>query len=355
MKCMKTILQTLAPISLVILLGAGCFGSSSSSGSDGAVWRTNDSGKTWDQFSALPSSSGVGSIAGVNVRTIEIDPSDSSTYYIGTESNGLFYTNDYGTTWLRFEDSRVKEGYVRDIEVNQDTLCTIYVLKSDVVLKSNTCGREWDDVYTETRSGTSLTALELDWYSPDTLWLGTSDGDVIKTTDGGDTWNSLYHISGDISDILVSNSDSRIVLYATQKDGYRRTTDGGDTWTEVEKELEEEFEDADKIYEMVQDRLGKTIIMRTAYGLIRSYDQGETWEHVDVLTSPGEVVMWGVAMNPENPDEIYYGTEGILYSTTSGGDAWQTEDLPSTRLPRAMEVHPDSTEYLIVGFAAKQD
>ena len=353
---MKNYLQPLVPLSLLILLGAGCFGGdSSSSGSDGAVWRTNDSGATWDQLSSLPSSSGVGSIAGVNITNIEIDPSDTSTYYIGTESNGVFYTNDFGTTWARFEDAEIKSGYIVDVEVDPNSLCTIYVMKSDQLLKSTNCGREWNDVYSETRSNVSLTALELDWYNTDRIWIGTSDGDVTLTEDAGATWDTLYHISGKVSDILVSNSDSRIVMYVTFKDGYRRTTDGGETWTEIEDELSDEFEGADKICGLTQDRLGGTILMRSEYGILRSSDQGESWEHVDLLTSPGEVTVWSAALDPDDADTIYYGTEDIFYTTTSGGDAWQTEDLPSGRVPKTMIVHPEDTQYVLTGFAAVED
>jgi len=337
----------------LILLGAGCFGGSGSTGSNGSLWRTNDAGATWDQLSALPGATGVGSIAGVNVTSVEVDPSDSSTYYMGTESNGLLYTHDYGSTWARFEDSEVKSGYIVDVEVNPETLCTIYVLKSDRVLKSNNCGREWKSVYSEARSDVSLTAMEIDWYTPDTLWIGTSDGDITRTQDGGASWDTLYHISGDVTDIMVSNSDSRIIMYTTAKHGYRRTTDGGENWEEVKKDLDKQFDEADDIYSITQDRLGNTVVMNTKYGLIKSRDQGATWEHVDILTSPGEVRIWSVAMNPENASEMYYATGDIFYTSTSGGSSWQTESLPSSRAAKTMIVHPSSTEYVLVGFAVQ--
>ncbi len=352
---MQKHLRPLIPFFILILTGAGCLGSSSSSGSDGAVWRTSDNGSNWTQLSALPSSSGVGSIAGVNVTSIEIDPNDSSVYYIGTESNGLFYTYDDGTTWQRPEDDRVRSGEVLDIEVSADNICTLYALKSDRILKSNTCGREWESVYSETRSDEHLTAIVIDWYDPENVWVGSTAGDILKTENAGSTWSTLYRINDEITGFLVSNGDSRIVLVGTEGNGIFRTEDGGSTWAHFEDDLKDNFKNSHKIYGFAQNKSGSTIVLNSKYGLLTSSDKGATWDDVDLLTAGSEVRIWSVAIDPNNGKNIYYATEEIFYTTTSGGDAWQTEDIPSARAPKSMIVHPASTDYVLVGFAAEED
>ena len=84
---------------VLTLTGAGCLSSGSSSNT-GGVWQSPDGGKSWEATNALPSASGVGSIAAADVTNIEIDPSDASAVYIGTETNGMLWSIDGGASWM---------------------------------------------------------------------------------------------------------------------------------------------------------------------------------------------------------------------------------------------------------------
>lgn len=339
----------------LLLVGQGCIGGSSGpSGSDGGVWQTIDDGRTWSQLSALPSETGVVSLGGVNVTSIEIDPSDHTAYYIGTESNGMLYSLDSGSTWQRPEDNEARSGWVVTVEIDPRNVCTAYVLKRDRVLKTLDCGRTYESVFVETRDDEQLTDMSLDWFKPDTVWVTGTEGDVVRTDDAGETWSTIYNADDEIVDLLVSTADSRIVLVGTEDKGVHKTIDGGETWEENERELRDEFEQADRIYGFSQTNNGDTIIMNTRFGLLRSLDQGVTWESLPPTPAADEEI-WSVAIDPHDPNTIYFGTMDILYSSTNAGDAWTTNEFPSTRAPKAILVHPSETERVLAGFAAIED
>src|SRR3989338_5315044 len=135
---------------VLVLTGAGCLSSGSSS-SVGGVWQSADGGDSWEATNALPSASGVGSIAAADVVSIEIDPSDSSAVYIGTTTNGMLWSIDGGESWMRPEEDLLKSGTVLGIEVDSRDVCTYFVMKTDRVLKTADCGRTFDaDAYVET-------------------------------------------------------------------------------------------------------------------------------------------------------------------------------------------------------------
>jgi photosystem II stability/assembly factor-like uncharacterized protein len=339
---------------ILLLTGGGCFGGGNDA-SDGSLWSSNDAGQTWSQLAALPSASGVGSIAGVNAASIEVDPTDTSTYYMGTETNGLFYSYDYGTTWNRPETTEITSGSIISIEVDGSNICTIYALKPGELLKSNTCARDWEMVYTETREKEELTAFALDWYDPSIMWLGTSSGEIFKSEDAGETWSLSERIDDHIMDIMISGADSRMILAATKEDGVIRTEDQGETWTLIEDELQKNFKHGQKTYSLTQDKRGERVILNTKYGLVTSTDFGLTWEGIDLLTAPGDTRVWSVAMDPNDSNRFYYATIDAFYSTENLGGAWTTEALPSARQPNSMVVHPDDGRKVLMGFGSVEN
>ncbi len=350
--------QRLALLSLtMVLLGQGClaFGGTSSRAADGGIWRTDDVGATWTQMSALPGPSGVGSIAGVNVTTMEIDPSDQTTYYLGTEANGMFFSLDNGSTWQKPKGTEARSGQIIDIEVHPEDVCTIYILRSDRLLKTTDCNRTFETMFVEPREDESITKMILDWYNPNVIWLGTSAGDVIRSIDAGGSWATVATHRGAITDILLSHKDSRIVLVGTDNEGLFRSIDEGQTWVEYERDLRKDFKGSNYVYAFAQDRKGGLVIMDTKAGPLVSYDSGETWDNIMTFPAQPGARVWSIAVEPDNPAVFYYGLEGAIYSTVNGGETWTTNEVPSNRAPKVIQVHPVAPERVFVGFAAVED
>jgi photosystem II stability/assembly factor-like uncharacterized protein len=338
----------------LILMGQGCFGGSSS-GADGALWRSEDGGNDWVQLAALPQATGVTSIAGTNVTSIEVDPSDDSVYYMGTQSNGLFYSLDHGGTWMRPEDTEIRNGEILNVEVHPDDVCTVYVLTTRSIWKSEDCMRTFVETFQEGQSDESLRAFVLDWFNPNILWVGNTAGDVIRSQDAGASWTTMYRVEDEVTSITVSNADSRIILVGSEDKGSFRSTNGGLNWTEQEDDLKKDYKNSDEVWGFAQNRDGSMLYMNTTYGIFRSTNAGQVWEPVSQLPDSNEVRLYSIAVDMSDGDIVYAATRGTLYRSTSGGDSWATEELPSSRAPLALLVHPRSPELVLMGFAKVKD
>lgn len=334
------------------LVGQGClsFGGGEAGQSIGGLWQTADGGRTWDALAALPQASGVGSILGVNVRAIEIDPVDPSAYYIGTNESGMFMSIDNGSTWQRPEDELVRSGTVLDVEVDPRDVCTLYVLKPDRVMKSVNCSRTFETVFVEGREEETLTSLVIDWFNPDILWAGTTDGEILLTSDAGASWSSVQQFKSDITDIIVSNADSRVVIVGTKSKGLQRRDVETGEFISLEADLKE-YRKADVIFNLTQTANGSKMLMSNDYGLFVSTDKGATWDPLSLITPPNDVDIQSIAIDAKNDSVIYYASENTFHVSTNAGASWETFEMPTTRAATAMEAHPVNTEVILTGFS----
>lgn len=339
----------------LVLLGAGCLGrSSGSTGADAGVFKSMNAGEEWAQYVVVPTAQGIGTLATTNVLHMTMDPQDNEFLYIATRGNGMLYSEDAGASWRQVRDRELQSGTISHVAVDAKEVCTVYVATGSRLFRTDDCMRSFDsETYVDNR-GETITRVAVDWYDNDNVWIGMSNGDVLKSEDAGNTWRTVLKTSQSITAFLMSNTDSRQVMVATDRKGIWKTTDGGGNWTSLEEGLDE-YNDGDNVYALVQSADSGVVIAATEYGLLRSQDFGESWEAVELVTSPGQVEIRAVAVNEKNPDLIYYAANATYYYSQDGGSTWLTERLATTRTPTVLLVDPEDSAVLYVAVANLED
>ena len=211
--------------------------------------------------------------------------------------------------------------------------------------------------------GADVRALIADPSSPDTLYLGTSGGEVYVSRDGAKSWQSprngipfpnyvvdnllldrtgrlwaacwglwgggVIAVSSDggknwerrdpgleafsVRAFAIDPSDANF-LVAGGLTGVYRSRDGGKSWTKISEQANVESlaidpRDHDRIY------IGT---WRQGW---RTDDGAKTWKHI----ANGMVLdtdMFSITIDPETPDNIWVATCGWVYNTNNGGDLW---------------------------------
>ncbi|MBI5794285.1 hypothetical protein HZA87_04385 [Candidatus Uhrbacteria bacterium] len=338
----------------LLLIGAGC-SSSSSSSSDGGVFTSINAGQDWTQTVIVPTASGIGTLATTDVLNMEMDPQDDTFLYIGTRQNGMLYSEDSGVSWRQPENDALADGLIYHIEVDPTDVCTVYVAKGARLYRTDDCMRSFDsETYVDNRSGVSVVQVTVDWFNARTIWMGLSNGDVLKSADSGDTWQTVLKTGEEISSILIHTTDSRKVLVSTYGKGLYKTADAGSNWEEVDGGLSD-LQKSQDVYTMIQSEDSGVVIAATGYGLVRSEDFGATWEAVQLVTSAGQVTIRAVGMDVADPDTLYYAANSTFYHSDDAGSTWDTERLPTARVPRAMIVDPDESGVVYLGVASATD
>lgn len=129
------------------------------------------------------------------------------------------------------------------------------------------------------------------------IWLGSAQGGIWKTTDGGGSWlpiNAVGFPTFGVSDIAISESNANIIYVAT-----------GDADASFPGEL--------------SSYPGFT------YGVIKSTDGGATWSATGLSMTPDQnnivARLWA---DPENANIVVAATYTGMRKTTDGGQTWAT-------------------------------
>lgn len=241
------------------------------------------------------------------ISDIAWDPSDSSVWYVGVSSGGVWKTVNAGVSW--------------------------------------------DPIFDE-QSSYSIGDVTVDPSNPNTVWVGTGENDggrhigfgdgIYRSDDGGKTWaNKGLPDSQHISTIIVHPEDSNTVWAAVQgplwtKGGERglyMTTDGGETW---EKTLG--AGEWTGVTDVVIDSRNPDILYAATWqhhrtvaalmdggpesGLHRSMDGGRSWTRLANGLPKGNMGKIGLAISHHDPDVVY---AAIELNRRKGG-VWRSDD-----------------------------
>lgn len=350
-------------IAAVALTGASCFTKSQTTTGPMGVFRSVDGGEKWVQVSAYPTSQGVKSIEGVKAYRIFEDPSDTNAFYLGTRSQGLYYTLNNGDSWQSV--SFLNGKFIYALVVDPNDKCTIYASDGPNIYKTIDCTRTWEIVFTEQRTNEGLRALDIYSSAGEKVLYGAElNGDILVSRDEGRSWEVIKRFKTQLSDLIVDRkATSSRVYVVTAQSGLYRTDDGGTNWIDL-REGFKKFSDSKKVYRVVLNPTkSDSLFWASKYGILRSDDAGLTWTDLKLLTPPGQVSIYSLAINPTNDREIFYtGTilgEGNVpvkttyYKSVDGGQTWVTKKLPTNTIPMALKIHAakDNTTIMLMGFA----
>ncbi len=333
----------------IVLLGQGCISFTGTGNADGGVWRTVDRGEHWSQANGVLSVGGAKTMNNASILSFAADPQDASTFYVGTAENGMLYTTDGGDSWSQPRD--LGNARIPSVAVDNRDKCVVYAVSGAVAVKTSDCTRTWSKIYEETVTGVALNWVAVDHFNTSIVYLATSKGDIVKSTDAGVSWARITAkpMNSAIIKLVIDPSDSRIVYAGTRSDGIWKTSDGGASWVDLSKGLEQ-FDGAKDFYDLVPDRSKRdSYVLVSRYGLLRSEDAGITWTKIPLVTGPGQARIYAFDMNPQNGREMYYSTATVFYKSSDGGAKWATKRLPTTRVGSAIMVNAKNGNTVYLG------
>lgn len=312
-----------------LLLAAGC-GLFSPPVAGGLV-KTVNGGADWQFSNSITSSSTGASLSQSNMAKLGFDPTNHETVYAGSYSDGLYKSADSGASWSRVL-SRIG---VYDFAVSPVDNKTIYVAgiynNQGKVLKTTDGGASWQEIYNESSSNLAVRAMDINPAVPTQLIIGTASGNLIKSADGGLSWQLVNNFNDQINRVFW-RSNGIYVLLKTK--GFFRGDSSGTNFQELTASITKAAT-LDYVYngqlsynQAYVDPIAASLLYITdSRGLYKSVDGGMTWNDTLLPTKTNNTGVRAIAVAPSSSNIVFASVGSVIYKSTNGGQTWQTQNI----------------------------
>lgn len=270
------------------------------------------------------------------LHAINDHPDNPDELYAGTEPAEIFKSVDAGKSWLKLGEL-------------------------------NSCAGASKWFYPLPTVGTHIRSVAPSPYDRNIIYGAVQVGGVVRSKDGGNTWNDFRNLDLDIHTMRLHPRDGQRVYAAGGHEGFFRSNDGGDTWKHLSERLGRFGYDFSFHPERPEQILFAAGIGEPPHWanhpegaraqVYRSADGGDSWTTMDVGNPKGtKLMLYEFAIDPQNPDNLWlvagdevsrvfeapgkmsdkiYGSvdHGAVYQSTDGGRSWRSvnEEIPSGR------------------------
>ncbi len=278
--------------------------------------------------------------------------------YLGGGTGGLFRLPIGSDSWESLDAGLPQAAEVRAVVIHPDDPAVVYAGTQDGPYRSRDHGEHWDALPLPDNDRV-VWSFMFDPRDADTIYAGTAPCAIYRTTNAGETWESLPIVP--TAGLIEGGFPTRIIrltadpthpdeLYAgLEVGGVIRSHDGGDTWEDCTADLlrlakHEHLKSAiigdddtegmmDSHALAVSPTLPRTVFLATRMGLFRSSDSAETWEEMGIGRFSPLTYARGVRVSPHDPNTLFAALSkaavsdaGSLYVSRDLGESWQRLD-----------------------------
>ncbi|MBI3278411.1 MAG: hypothetical protein HYZ57_01055 [Acidobacteria bacterium] len=332
-----------------------------------ALLRSTDAGASWTELVRIENAP---------VRTLAIDPRDTSTLYAGTiAGRGVFKSTDQGASWIPVNtglpvyipgpDQSGNLGDVTALAIDPANPSTVYAaFAHGGVYKSTDAGGSWRAQNSGLPS-TFVSALALDPADPSTLYAAVycgggpvapgfrCEGGIFKTVDAGASWEDASSglQSLDVVHLAFAPADASVLYAGTSGGWIYKAADGGTRWTALHPGVYPGLSPTGVPALAVDPQDASVLYVGTlGGGVYKSSNTGATWTKA---SSGLRASVAALALDPTRTSVLFAGTAGAgVFRSDDAGASWKSgyDGLTNTFIS-SLAVHPSvpSTLYAVTG------
>ena len=321
----------------------------------GGVWKTQNGGGDWKNVSD--------GFFGGSIGAVAVSSWDPNVIYVGTgektvrgnvsHGDGMWKSSDAGRNWtsIGLQDSR----HISRIRIHPQNPDLVYAAvmghlmgpnEQRGVFRSTDGGNSWQKIlYVNDQAGAVDLAMDptnprilyaTTWRilrTPYSLESGGEGSGLWKSTDGGDSWQSLSEKEGmpapplGIAGITVSrsNPDNVYALIEAAEGGVFRSKDGGETWKRVNQERK--LRQRAWYYSRINaDPLEEDVVYVLNVRFHKSRDGGKSFEEISTPHGDNHD-LW---IDPNDPKRMIQSNDGGANISYDGGSNWSPQSNQPT-------------------------
>ena len=330
------------------------------------VFRSSDSGNHWEMLN--------GGLGNYEVSSFAVDPFDSHTLYAGTgaiaesDKAGIYVSHDAGVTWehlsstfanrITFRRFRTAAAIAPD-PAQQGVLLS--GSRENGIWRSTDGGLSWSQVYESPLIDTPLwnegaveddpalpcpapvSIVLFDPADPTVVYAGLDGFGVVRSAQGGASGSWQLASDGLPADAplkYLAVGPGGVLYAAVGPAGVYRSTNGGDSWQPANGSLPlpgnwDAWVSSVAVHPGDPDVAYLTLTTYDEASVWKSTDGGATWVgkgdvSYDPINDPtegwlaGPTLSWQVAIDPHQPDRLFFVNYWDILRSEDGGEHWQT-------------------------------
>ncbi len=320
------------------------------------------------------------------IADIAVHPENDNVWYVAVGSGGVWKTKNSGVTWEPIFDDQPSYS-IGCITIDRNNPHTIWVGTGenvggrhvgygDGIYKSDDDGKSWKNVGLKASEHISRIIIhpensDIVWVAVQgPLWKSGGERGLYKTVDGGENWRKVL---GDgewtgVTDIVIDPRDPGW-LYAATWDRHRtvaaylgggpgsgihRSTDGGETWEKLTSGIPKSNlgktglaispQNPEVIYAAIE-------LDRTTGGVFMSTNRGKTWKKQSdaVSGATGPHYYQELYASPHQEGRLYLINNNMLVSDDFGKNFRRMKREGMHSDSHSLNFRADDPDYLLVG------
>lgn len=379
---MKKQIQKLSLTLLSItLLAAACTSPLGTEVAGDGLFRSVNFGVDWEKLSkaeVVPTTDGktpkvvASPLASTGVTFMKFAPDNLKRIYVGTLTAGLFMSQDGGDSWKPILSKFIPHS----LAVDPTDSGHLYVSGKSGgrarLLESKDQGKSWKEIFQDAQTDNSVRGVAVNPANPKVLVLALLSGHIMRTTDGGETWNVVVNLQDDLKRMEWNPGGPLFVL--GQNKGVFMSKDAGISFSQLNEKLLDR-----KALQAVYDSLNlkarsetkpvnlpsgevgeftgfatsvadpNLIYVATDRGLFVTFDQGLSWQFITLpLRQEKENSVGAVALSSKG-GQIYASVGNVVYFSQNSGQSWQIGAIATKAIINYILVDPELPQQVFAG------
>ena len=274
-----------------------------------------------------------------------------NTYvYVGAESSGLYRLSPGADSWEELTNGLPENPIVPGVAVHPSDPSIIYAGTQNGPYRSADRGDHWERLDYPALAPPVWTFLFRP-RDPQVMYAGTAPGELFRSVNGGDSWTRLNLPMG--ADEVSMAFPTRVIgltadpnfpdeMYAAlEVAGVMRSTDGGDTWDSITGSLAPSEDTLDLHGVQCTAASPRTVFITTRVGPFIGPDRGSEWIPIDFGQFSEITYTRDLYAAPHDPNMLYV---SIGAAARSGqGALFRSRDLFKTFEPVGAGIAANST------------
>lgn len=280
-------------------------------------------------------------LAGKQVQCVATDQDREGTVYCGTFGDGLFGSDDGGTTWKK---SSLAAPNVMALSSSDDGV--LYAgIELSAVHRSDDHGETWRELQTVTTLPSAIKwsfpprpkthhvqAILPSLVNSDRLHVAVEAGALLRSNDAGRTWRDRVASGPRDTHSLAVHPQDPARLHSAAGDGYFQSIDDGESWQRVRNGLEHDYcwsiavsmENSYTVLLSASNNASAAHFKQTACSYVYRRTGTEAWRQVrNGLPEPKRLRIPVLASSRISPGVFYMSAEGRVYRSSDSGSLWQ--------------------------------